>query len=126
MKEKVKGWITWPDVFDFGWCHCQLILENGWPLYGHLCSAPNFALGDLWNCRKERQKEWEEKGLELEIVASVPHSKLPSYILENNKNEVYVEWAEKHFGPLEKRDETPKVEVVLSDDTVLNKVPEGL
>lgn len=101
MSETIKAWITWPDGSKYGWYNCQLILENGWPIYGHLCTAPVFALGDLWERRRERKDEWAKAGLQLEIVAQVPYSELPPHVLENNKNEAYVEWAEKHFGPLE-------------------------
>lgn len=115
MDHKIKAWITWPDGSRVGWFHCQLILENGWPIYGHLCSHPGYAMGDLWSSRKERQEEWSKAGLELDIVAQVPHSQLPTHVLENNKKEAYVEWAEKYFGPLEKQNNQPRVEVVMSD-----------
>ena len=112
--KKIKAWITWPDGAKYGWFHCQLILENGWPIYGHLCSEPGFAHSDLWGRRQERQNEWAKHGLELEIVDQVPHSKLPAHVLENNKNEAYVEWAQKYFGPLEP--EGPVATVVMTDD----------
>ncbi len=113
---KIKAWITWPDGSEFGWYHCTLLLENGWPIYGHLCSSPRFAPGDLWFGRKERQEEWKKAGLELEIVDQCPYSKLPAHVLENNKKEAYVEWAEKHFGPLEKDKNQPSVKVEFAEE----------
>lgn len=112
--KKIKAWITWPDGAQFGWFHCQLLLENGWPIYSHVCSSPGFALGDLWTGRQERRDEWNKHGLELEIVEQVPHSKLPAHVLENNKNEAYVAWAEKYFGPLAPPE--PIVTLVMTDD----------
>jgi len=108
---KIKAWITWPDGSKYGWFNCQLILENGWPIYGHLCSSPGFAMGDLWEHRKERQEEWKSKGLELEIVASVPNSELPAHVLENNKTEAYLPFAKKHF---DSKSEQPEVVIEIS------------
>jgi len=120
-ENRIKAWITWPDGSRPGWYHCQLLLENGWPMYGHLCSEPGFALGDLWGRRKERQNEWAKNRLELEIVDQVPYSQLPAHVLENNKKEAYVEWAEKYFGPLEPKKNQTEVIIETSEPTQ----PEG-
>src|ERR1044072_634015 len=96
-QKTVKAWITWPDGAEYGWYHCQLILENGWPYTGHICTVPGFALGDLWGHREERKKEWADRGLTLEIVDQVPHSKLPEHVLANNKSEAYVPFVEKYW-----------------------------
>lgn len=93
----VKGWITYPDEYKAGWCHCHLILENGFAIYGHLCSDPGFAPGDLWFRRKERQEEWKNAGLELEIVGRVPYSRIPAEIMIANKNETYLDFVKKYF-----------------------------
>jgi hypothetical protein len=109
--DKIKGWITWPDQYEQSWCHCSLILENGWPIYGHLCSHPGYALGDLW--RSERKNDWEKAGLELEIVAQCPYSELPAHVTENNKTDGYVEFANKFFPQYLKEPQQPSVEAVI-------------
>lgn len=113
--EKVKGWITWPDGAEVGWFHCQLVLENGWPMYGHLCTVPGYAMGDLWERRTERQEEWQKAGLELEIVDQVPHSKLPPEVMENNKSGAYIDFAKKHFGAKFTNTEEPKAETQIRE-----------
>lgn len=109
---KIKAWITWPDGSREGWYHCQLLLENGWPIYGHLCSNPGFARSDLWEGRKNRRDDWEKKGLELEIVDEVPYSGLPPEVLENNKKEAYVKFAEQYW-PESKSESVEDAKVVV-------------
>lgn len=96
MSEKIKGWIVYYNQYDYG-VTVQLVLENGYPIYSHFCSHPGFALGDLWENKEERKKHWSDAGLELEIVDTIHASKLPDYIIENNKNDAYVDFAKKYF-----------------------------
>lgn len=105
----MRAWITWPDGSSDGWYHCQLLLENGWPIYAHLCSHPGFAAGDLWERRTERQEDWRRAGLQLEIVDAVPHSELPPEVLARNKEGSYAAWAKENFpSDTQEKSEQPK------------------
>ena len=106
---KIKAWITWPDESEPGWYHCNLLLENGWPIYGHFCSSPCFAMEDLWERRPERKAEWEAMELELEIVDEVPYSEVPKEVMNNNKAEAYVEFAKKYFPQYTKENTQPEI-----------------
>lgn len=97
MSEKIKAWITWPDHYVPGFCYCVLILENGFVPYGHLCSNPDFALGDLWTRKPERQKVWLEKKLELEIVGCCPDAEVPPHVVEAYQSGAYMQFRDTYF-----------------------------
>lgn len=52
---------------DKDWWNCTLLCEDGWAPFGHLCSHPNYAPGDLWLGRPKRQQAIQELGLTLDI-----------------------------------------------------------
>lgn len=91
----VKAWITYRG--QPGWYTCNLILENGYPMYSHLCSSVGYATSDLWTGRKERQERWKQTGLKLHIVGVVAEKDLPQHVFDNNKNDVYVDFVKKYF-----------------------------
>ncbi len=49
-----------------GWFHCMAMFENGWVPFGHICSHPGYAPGDLWQRRPERQEILKKMGIEVE------------------------------------------------------------
>jgi hypothetical protein len=101
----VKAWITWPDEYKEGWCHCLLILENGLVMFDHLCSNPSYALGDLWEHRSDRKHLFESQGLKLEIVAQCKNSEVPPEVLERNKSRTWEVFADKYFADYFKSDD---------------------
>lgn len=65
----LKAWFIY--YGNPGWFHCVMIFSNGWVPFGHLCSHPNFAPGDLWIGRKERMEIVEKMGIKVEIQPGV-------------------------------------------------------
>lgn len=91
----IRAWVTYRE--KLGGYVCNLVLENGFPIYNHFCSDPGCAPGDLWNGRKERQQRWKDAGLKLEIVGVVTEDDLPQHVFDNNKTETYVPFLKKYF-----------------------------
>ena len=85
--KKIKAYITYSGSPDF-WT-AQLIFENGWSAFSHLCSSVRFMEIDLWEKRDCRQKILEQMGYEVEIVGEPdPGGKgLPAWLLEKHNDE---------------------------------------
>ena len=53
------------------WYVCTAIFENGWSAFQHICSAPGFAPGDLWQRRPERQEILKKMGIDVEDTSEI-------------------------------------------------------
>lgn len=95
MNDAVQVLKAWPTYSGEGdWFDCVLVLENGWAPFGHLCSHPNFAPGDLWLGRPERMAAFKKMGIELVLQPITKDMDVPAEVLAKNKDET--NW--KHFS----------------------------
>lgn len=81
--KKIKAYIECKKNGPEMWA-CSMVFENGAAMFGHLCSAPGYAYGDLWGRRKKRQDILSMMGyqvVEIEVL-----EKLPKEILERNRD----------------------------------------
>lgn len=82
---KMKAWFTYSGSRD--WWNCVMVLENGYAPFGHLCSHPNFAPGDLFFSRPDRMAAFRKLGIELDIQGTCQDIDVPADVLEKNKDE---------------------------------------
>ena len=95
---KLKAWFCYAG--KPGWYSCTMVLENGWAPFGHICSHPNFAPGDLFYGRPERMAIFKEMGIEIDAQPVCEDKELPPELLQKNKEGVGYEHLSKQYEKL--------------------------
>lgn len=91
---------------DPQWWTCYGVLENGFCFGQHLCTHPDFAPGDLFERRPERQKALEKvfglspSDIDFKLIVVKSNADIPTWWDEHDKLQDALKPAYEHYGEI--------------------------